>query len=107
MHAALARLGQEEVAEEAPPRPAVAIRSSLKKGHLICLECGKKKTMLRRHLRNEHGMTPEEYRLRWKLRDDYPVVAPEYAQVRRDMAKKIGLGRKPGQKVGPNGKVVG
>ena len=52
-------------------------------------------------------MTPEEYRLRWKLRDDYPVVAPEYAQVRRDMAKKIGLGRKPGQKVGPNGKVVG
>lgn len=87
-------------AEEARPEPAVSIRSSVKKDHLVCLEDGKKMKMLKRHLMTEHGMTPDEYRQRWGLGGDYPMVAPDYAETRRALAKKIGLGRKPGQKRG-------
>lgn len=97
---ALSGLGGEVVKEVAPPEPAVAIRNSVKRSHIVCLDCGKKMKMLKRHLMTEHGMTPDEYRARWSLGPDYPLVAPDYAETRRDLAKKIGLGRKPGQRRG-------
>lgn len=96
----LAALGQESAAPEARPEPAVSVRSSVKKDHIVCLEDGKKMKMLKRHLMTDHGMTPDEYRARWGLPSDYPMVAPDYADKRRDLAKKIGLGRKPGQRRG-------
>ena len=86
--------------EETPPEPAVPIRSSVKKDYIVCLEDGKKLKMLKRHLMTAFGMTPEEYRQRWNLPADYPMVAPAYSEKRRELAKKIGLGRKPGQKRG-------
>ena len=76
----------------------MSVRASVKQDHLVCLEDGKKMKMLKRHLMTDHGMTPEEYRARWNLPSDYPMVAPNYAEKRRELAKKIGLGRKPGQK---------
>ena len=100
VYAALAGLDGTSVAEEARPDPAVSVRASVKKDHVVCLDCGKKMKMLKRHLSTEHGMTPDEYRQRWDLPGDYPMVAPDYADTRRDLAKKIGLGRKPGQKRG-------
>lgn len=99
VYQALSELGSS-TAEEARPEPAVSIRSSVKKDHLVCLEDGKKMKMLKRHLMTEHGLTPDEYRQRWGLGADYPMVAPDYAETRRVLAKKIGLGRKPGQKRG-------
>ena len=98
--AALSGLDASQPAPEPRPDPAVSIRSSVKKDHIVCLDCGKKMKMLKRHLSTEHGMTPDEYRARWELAPDYPLVAPAYAATRRDLAKKIGLGRKPGQKRG-------
>ncbi|MXO95267.1 transcriptional regulator [Erythrobacter aquimaris] len=100
VYAALSGLEGGNAAEEVRPDPAVSIRSSIKKDHIVCLDCGKKMKMLKRHLSTEHGMTPDEYRQRWDLSSDYPMVAPDYADTRRDLAKKIGLGRKPGQKRG-------
>lgn len=97
---ALAGLGGTPQVEEAKPEPAVSVRASVKKDHLVCLEDGKKMKMLKRHLMTEHGMTPDDYRQRWGLAADYPMVAPDYAETRRDLAVKIGLGRKPGQKRG-------
>ena len=97
---ALSSLGQPAAAPEARPEPAVSVRSSVKKDHIVCLEDGKKMKMLKRHLMTDHGMTPDEYRARWGLPSDYPMVAPDYADKRRDLAKKIGLGRKPGQRRG-------
>ena len=87
---------EESQKEEPRPEPAVSIRSSIKKDHIVCLDCGKKMKMLKRHLSTEHDMSPEEYKARWDLSADYPLVAPNYAETRRDLAKKIGLGRKPG-----------
>ncbi|TNE31875.1 MAG: transcriptional regulator [Alphaproteobacteria bacterium] len=99
--AALSSLdGVGQPAAEPRPDPAVSVRSSVKKDHIVCLDCGKKMKMLKRHLNTEHGMTPDEYRARWDLGSEYPLVAPNYAATRRDLAKKIGLGRKPGQKRG-------
>ena len=100
VYSALSGLETGGPREEARPDPAVSVRASVKKDHIICLDCGKKMKMLKRHLNTEHGMTPEEYRTRWDLAPDYPMVAPDYADTRRDLAKKIGLGRKPGQKRG-------
>ena len=100
IYGTLAGLGQESAAPEARPDPAVSVRSSIKRDHIVCLEDGKKMKMLKRHLMTEHGMTPDEYRQRWGLAADYPMVAPDYAETRRDLAVKIGLGRKPGQKRG-------
>ncbi|WP_379546145.1 MucR family transcriptional regulator [Qipengyuania sp. DSG2-2] len=100
VHAALAGLEGGAEAQEETPEPAVSIRASQKKDHLVCLDCGKKMKMLKRHLMTEHGLTIDEYRARWGLSADYPMVAPDYAETRRDLAKKIGLGRKPGQKRG-------
>jgi predicted transcriptional regulator len=99
VYGALAGLGNTPQAEERP-EPAVSIRSSLKNDHLVCLEDGKKMKMLKRHLMTDHGLTPAEYRSRWGLSADYPMVAPDYAEKRRVLAKQIGLGRKPGQKRG-------
>ena len=96
----LAGLGQESAAPAARPDPAVSIRSSVKRDHVVCLEDGKKMKMLKRHLMTDHGLTPDEYRSRWGLASDYPMVAPDYADKRRDLAKKSGLGRKPGQRRG-------
>jgi predicted transcriptional regulator len=100
VHQALSGLGGCESSEQPRPDPAVSIRSSVKKDHLVCLEDGKKMKMLKRHLMTEHGMTPDEYRQRWGLGSDYPMVASDYAETRRELAKKIGLGRKPGQQRG-------
>lgn len=97
---ALSDLDGGAAAQEERPDPAVSIRASVKKDHIVCLDCGKKMKMLKRHLSTEHGMSPDEYRARWDLAADYPLVAPNYAETRRDLAKKIGLGRKPGQKRG-------
>ena len=100
VHQALASLGGSAPVIEEKPEPAVSVRASVKKDHLVCLEDGKKMKMLKRHLMTEHGMTPDEYRQRWGLAADYPMVAPDYAETRRDLAKKIGLGRNPTQKRG-------
>ncbi|MEO1969801.1 MAG: MucR family transcriptional regulator [Sphingomonadaceae bacterium] len=100
VYSALAGLGEVAQVEEPAPEPAVSVRSSVKRDHIVCLDCGKKMKMLRRHLSSEHGMTPEDYREKWNLGADYPMVAPDYAETRRDLAKKIGLGRKPGQRRG-------
>ena len=96
VYAALANLGETPVVEEANPQPAVAVRNSVKPDYIVCLEDGKKLKMLKRYLRTNYNMSPEEYRARWGLAADYPMVAPNYAEKRRDLAKKIGLGRKPG-----------
>ena len=99
VYEALAGLGHDTMPEQLP-EPAVSIRTSIKSDHIVCLEDGKKMKMLKRHLMTDHGMTPQEYRDRWNLAADYPMVAPEYAQRRRELAKEIGLGRKPGQRRG-------
>jgi predicted transcriptional regulator len=75
--------------------PAVPIKKSVTDDYIVCLEDGKKLKMLKRHLMTAYGMTPEEYRARWGLKADYPMVAPNYAKKRQELAKKIGLGRKP------------
>ncbi len=86
---------------EVPPelrRPAVPIRRSITPDFLICLEDGKKLKMLKRHLRSTYNMTPDEYRTKWGLAPDYPMVAPNYAEQRSEFAKRIGLGRGAGRR---------
>jgi predicted transcriptional regulator len=100
VYGALAGLGESVVQVEERSAPAVSVRASIKPDHIVCLEGGRKMKMLKRHLRTDHGMTPEQYRQRWNLPADYPMVAPNYSERRRDLAMQIGLGRKPGQKVG-------
>ena len=80
-------------AEEKPQEPAVPIRRSVQSDHIVCLEDGKKFKSLKRHLATEHNMSPQEYRAKWGLPRDYPMVAPNYAASRSEMAKKIGLGQ--------------
>jgi predicted transcriptional regulator len=95
VHASLARLQDGAVAmREAAPKPAVPIRRSITPDYIVCLEDGKQLKMLKRHLRTTYNMTPEEYRAKWGLPADYPMVAPNYAAQRSAFAKKIGLGRK-------------
>ena len=103
---ALAGLGRPVVVEEKLPEPAVSIRSSVKTDYIVCLEDGKKLKMLKRHLMTHYNLTPDQYRARWSLPADYPMVAPAYAEKRRELAKKIGLGRKPGIKRGRKPKVA-
>ena len=81
-------------ATKEPLKPAVPIRRSITPEHIICLEDGKKLKMLKRHLRTTYNMTPDDYRKKWGLAPDYPMVAPNYAAQRSDFAKRIGLGRK-------------
>ena len=84
-------------ADKAAPRaPAVPVRRSVMADYIVCLEDGRKLKMLKRHLKTAYNLTPDEYRSRWNLPSDYPMVAPSYAQRRSDFAKKIGLGRKAG-----------
>ena len=78
--------------------PAVPIGRSVKPDYIVCLEDGKKLKMLKRHLRTAYGMSPEDYRSKWGLRADYPMVAPNYAKQRSEFAKQIGLGRKSGRR---------
>ncbi len=92
-------LQKPDQAASSTPEPAVPIRKSIRPDYVICLEDGKKLKMLKRHLRTAFNMTPDEYRRKWGLASDYPMVAPKYAARRSELAKKIGLGRKPGQKV--------
>jgi predicted transcriptional regulator len=84
--------------EEAPAKeelkPAVAIKKSVTPDYIVCLEDGKKLKMLKRHLMSSYGMTPDEYRAKWNLPPDYPMVAPNYAKARSDLAVKLGLGRR-------------
>jgi predicted transcriptional regulator len=100
IYGALASLGNTAPAPAAMPEPAVSIRSSIKPDYIVCLEDGKKLKMLKRHLMTHYNLTPDQYRARWGLAADYPMVAPNYAEKRRELAIKIGLGRKPGQKRG-------
>jgi len=100
VYTALANLDQPAPVVEVAPEPAVSIRSSIKNDHIVCLEDGKKLKMLKRHLATRYNMTPDQYRARWNLPADYPMVAPAYAEKRRELAKKIGLGRKPAPKRG-------
>ena len=93
VHAALSGLGTQPEPEEKPV-PAVSIRASVKPDHIVCLEDGRKLKMLRRHLMTHYGMTPDDYRAKWGLPADYPMVAPSYAEKRRALAKEIGLGTK-------------
>ncbi len=86
--------GGEGLAAQEPPKPVVSIRKSVTPNYIICLEDGRKLKMLKRHLRTSYNLTPEQYRAKWRLTADYPMVAPKYAALRSALAKKIGLGRK-------------
>lgn len=99
VYSALAGATYPMTVAQVAPEPAVAVRTSVKHDYIVCLEDGRKLKMLKRHLAAKYDMTPDEYRARWNLPADYPMVAPAYAAVRRDLAKVIGLGRKPGLKV--------
>jgi predicted transcriptional regulator len=90
----LAGIGREPAAPD-KPQPAVPVKKSVFADHIICLEDGKKLKMLKRHLKTAYNMSPEQYRERWSLPPDYPMVAPNYAKHRSSLAKKIGLGTKP------------
>ncbi len=85
------------------PQPAVPIKKSITPEYLICLEDGKKLKMLKRHLQTSYNLTPDQYRERWGLGQDYPMVAPNYAKHRSSLAKKIGLGTKPRTRTGRGG----
>jgi len=91
VHATLS--GLSTVEPEAPPEPAVPVKRSVADDHLVCLECGRKLKMLKRHLATDHGMTPAEYRERWGLMPSYPMVASAHSERRQEIARKIGLGR--------------
>ena len=94
VHAALARVsgGQAEPAS-LKPKPAVPVKKSLTAEYIVCLEDGKKFKSLKRHLRTQYNMSPEQYREKWGLPPDYPMVAPNYAEARSQLAKKMGLGQ--------------
>ena len=92
VHGALARVGQPEIAVKR--EPAIPVKQSVTASHIACLECGKRFSMLKRHLNTDHKLTPTEYRQKWDLPSSYPIVAPDYAKTRSTLAKKIGLGRK-------------
>lgn len=96
----LSGLDGQGKADAEPAKPAVPIRRSVTDDYIVCLEDGKKLKMLKRHLRTTYGMTPEEYRAKWGLAPDYPMVAPNYAKQRSEFAKKIGLGRQSGARKG-------
>ena len=93
VHMTLSGLGNE-VVEEPPRVPAVSVRRSLGPDHIICIDCGYKGKMLKKHLQSRHGLSASGYRLRWKLRSDYPMTAPNYSERRSQLAKSTGLGRK-------------
>lgn len=97
IHAALARL-LEEGTPPVKPEPMVPVNRSVKRDEILCLECGRGFKTIKRHLSADHRLSPDEYRARYDLNRDYPLVAPAYAAMRSETAKRIGLGRKPGEK---------
>jgi predicted transcriptional regulator len=94
VHGALNGISKQSSAPEPRPEPRVSIRSSIKPDYIVCLEDGKKLKMLKRHLMTHYNLTPDQYRQKWGLSADYPMVAPNYAEQRRTLAKSIGLGTK-------------
>jgi predicted transcriptional regulator len=96
VHSTLSGLGIE-VVEEPPLVPAVSVRRSVRPDHIICIDCGYKGKMLKRHLQSRHGLSVAQYKHRWNLSSDYPMTAPNYSEQRAQFAKKIGLGRTPAQ----------
>ena len=94
VHASLRQAQASESAVSAAPKPAVPVKKSITPDYLICLEDGRELKMLKRHLRTTYNMTPDEYRAKWGLEPDYPMVAPNYARRRSEFAKQIGLGQK-------------
>lgn len=94
IHEKLSTLGRAPAETAVEQKPAVPIKRSVTNQALLCLDCGKAQKMLKRHLKAAHNLTPEEYRAKWQLPYDYPMVAPDYAEKRRTLAKQIGLGRK-------------
>src|SRR5213076_1936997 len=94
VHSALTGISGASAAPEARPEPKVSIRSSIKPDYIVCLEDGKRLKMLKRHLMTHYNLTPDQYRQKWGLSADYPMVAPNYAEQRRSLAKSIGLGTK-------------
>ena len=100
VHKSLSALHGGAELQAEPANPAVPIRRSVKPDFIVCLEDGKKLKMLKRHLRTTYNMTPDEYRAKWGLPSDYPMVAPNYSKQRSEFAKKIGLGRRAGKKGG-------
>ena len=102
VHGALSGLGSVEApVEEVKAAPAVSVRASIKPDYIICMKDGMKLKMLKRHLMTHHNMTPDQYRTEFGLNSDYPMVAPNYAEQRRSLAKKIGLGTKRRKRVAP------
>ena len=93
VHSTLTSLGKN-VADEPPRVPAVSVRRSVRPDHIICIECGYKGKMLKKHLQSRHGLSIREYKLRWKLASDHPMNAPNYSEQRSQLAKSTGLGRK-------------
>src|SRR3954453_1985064 len=94
VHGALSGISGNSSEPEPNPDPKVSIRSSIKPDYIVCLEDGKKLKMLKRHLMTHYNLTPDQYRQKWGLTSDYPMVAPNYAEQRRTLAKSIGLGTK-------------
>jgi predicted transcriptional regulator len=94
VHSALTRVsnGQADIPNE-PLKPAISVKKSITPDHIVCLEDGKKFKSLKRHLRTQYSMTPEQYREKWSLAPDYPMVAPNYAAARSQLAKQMGLGQ--------------
>jgi predicted transcriptional regulator len=96
VHSTLTSLGKN-VADEPPRVPAVSVRRSVRPDHIICIECGHKGKMLKKHLQSKHGLSVTEYKLRWKLASDHPMTAPNYSERRSQLAKSTGLGRNRGR----------
>jgi len=95
IHGSMSSLAAGGPAVKEAPKPAVPIKKSITPDYIVCLEDGKKFKSLKRHLGSAYGMTPDEYRQKWGLPIDYPMVAPNYAAARSELAKQTGLGRKP------------
>jgi predicted transcriptional regulator len=95
VHEALSSVGESGEPAVAGKTPVVSVRASVKPDYIVCMECGRKQKTLRRHLQSAHGMTPWQYRTDYGLPESYPMVAPNYSEKRRELAKTIGLGRKP------------
>ena len=98
VYSSLANIGTAPAAPASRPQPAVSIKKSILPDYIVCLEDGKKLKMLKRHLMTAYGLTPEQYREKWDLPPEYPMVAPNYAAKRSELARKIGLGAKGGRR---------
>jgi predicted transcriptional regulator len=102
VHGALAKLSQPAAASEPEAKtPLVSVRASVKPDYIVCMECGSKQKMLKRHLQTAHSMSPDQYRQDYGLPKEYPMVAANYSEQRRTLAHSIGLGRKKGEKAKP------